>query len=549
MSSALIRVGALTVVVAVLAVVVGLYMGGVWSRLNTYPIYVRMPNAGGVEAGADVMLSGVRIGSVAAVELDPDEKYWPGYPVVFTLAIRRGAKIPVGYVFGVDQGGLLGTRYIAVEPPKKAAEKRKEQYLQRGACVKGVGLVGLAGIGALASEAKERLPALAESLQTRIEHLVDRAEATFLSEEHQRLIHTILVNFSQMTATANRAARNIERLSEALAGTAAAGRPDLLATLKEVKIAASNIRAAAEQVQRMVATSPLPSDLAAAGQHVRAAAESIDESAAAIRDFMTSPDTQLSLKELAGNIARASAALASLSESAEKFVADEQMQKDVKAAIHDLRQSMASLRQTADHLQAVFTDKQMTEDIRATVHDLRRIAARGVEVTDKANKSLDRVDRTMDRLSEAVQSVKPSYMYGMLDVHAARDYGLQADLDLNMYFGRKRRGFWRLGMVDIGDAERVDFQRGIHLGPALTMRAGVFANKVGLGLDWQRPGAGRAELELYNPDDVVADFMYHHPLGHRWSLTLGVRDFLDDANPMIGVRRAFDLTGSPQPEK
>ncbi|MBC7289678.1 MAG: MCE family protein, partial [Armatimonadetes bacterium] len=176
--SAEVKVGAIFLVVVIAVTGVALYLGGLWARVGTYVIMVRFADAGTVEPGADVMLAGVRVGTVASVELAADEVNWPGRPVRMKLAIKREVKIPRGYEFGIAQGGLLGTRYIAVVPPEaRPAEKPKiTAYLSPGEEVAGKGPVGLAALDTLAESARKALPGLEEQVATKIDKLSQRLE-------------------------------------------------------------------------------------------------------------------------------------------------------------------------------------------------------------------------------------------------------------------------------------------------------------------------------------------------------------------------------------
>lgn len=540
------KVGGVFVLVVVVATGVALYMGGCWSRMGTYHVFVRFADAGTIEPGSDVMMAGVKVGTVADVALLPDEDNWPGRPALVTLAINKRYRIPASYRFSIAQGGLLGLRYISIDPPRKGETQQKPAgFVSSKVPVAGEGFKGLAALDNMADALKADVPELTDTLRRRIEHLADRAEATYLGTEQEQLVRQILTNLSSMTAVANRAALQAERLAATLNATARASRPEVVAMLRDLRGAAANVRATAEHVHKLTVLSTLPADLGAAGQHAREAAAAARDTATAVRDLVASPDAQAKLKDMVDNLARGSEHLARLTEQAEKLLGDEQFQADVKASAASLRQTARSLEETTEHLRKVLTDPSLTEDLRATVHNLREATSEGAEVARKASRSLDRVDRTMDRLSEAVASIRPERTTGFLDVYGLRHNGLEADLDLDLYYGDQLRDFWRLGIVDLGDSERGNFQRGFVLGGPWTLRAGVFANKPGLGIDWQSSRGWRAELEYWNPEKSYLDFSLHRRFAQDWLLSFGVRDVLGEPEPFLGLRREFSLSGPP----
>lgn len=78
-----------------------------------YDLTVQFPNASGLLNGSDVLLAGAKIGRVAA---GPTLR--PGQSGVFVpLRIFDYVKIPVGSKFTVGSSGLLGDRFVDVQPP------------------------------------------------------------------------------------------------------------------------------------------------------------------------------------------------------------------------------------------------------------------------------------------------------------------------------------------------------------------------------------------------------------------------------------------------
>ncbi len=539
------RVGAIFVLVVVVAAATGMYLGGYWQRLGTYYIYLRVADAGTVQSGADIMLSGVKIGTVGAVKLDPSPSKWPGRPVVMALALKRGAVVPDGYIFSIAQGGLLSNRYISVDPPPPGGAK-SGGLVKPGSEIAGGGMHGLAALDTLAEQMKQALPDAANNLTARLNRLADRAESTYLSEENEVAIRRILQNVTMMTGSANRAALQAVRLTQLLSATAARSAPATAEMIKSLAAAATNVRAVAERVNKMLTFTSLPGDMNAAGQHIRSATESMDDTAAAIRKLVASPETQERLNQLTDNLARSSANLARLTEQAEKLLGDETLQADFKASIHDLRSTSGDLSATMSHLRQVLTDPGLSDDLRATVHNARTVSDQGTQIAEKANHSLDRVDRTMDRLGGAVSSLKPSGIRSRIDLYGVRNNGLQADLDMDFFYGPRQDQFWRLGIVDFASHDRLDLQRGFIRAP-WTLRAGVFASKPGVGVDWAPTGGSwRMETEVYDPNQLTLDWGLFHSLGSDWYLTLGVKDAFRETEPFLGLRRDFPLSGSSE---
>lgn len=76
-----------------------------------YEIIARFDRVGGVSVGSDVRLSGVKVGSVAKIVLDPET-----YSVDLTLSLPSTLKIPSETVVQITSDGLLGSRYVSLVP-------------------------------------------------------------------------------------------------------------------------------------------------------------------------------------------------------------------------------------------------------------------------------------------------------------------------------------------------------------------------------------------------------------------------------------------------
>jgi phospholipid/cholesterol/gamma-HCH transport system substrate-binding protein len=84
----------------------GSLMGG-----NTYLIETRFANAGGIHAGSSVLMSGVTVGRVEGVRMDPSD-----YSAIVTLRITSLLRLPTDSMASVKTSGLIGDKYVALSP-------------------------------------------------------------------------------------------------------------------------------------------------------------------------------------------------------------------------------------------------------------------------------------------------------------------------------------------------------------------------------------------------------------------------------------------------
>lgn len=86
-----------------------------------YRITADFSNIAGLKARARVSISGVNVGKVTSITLDPDT-----YNAVVTMYIQESVKLPADTVASIYTSGLIGDNYIALAPGGS------EEYLADG---------------------------------------------------------------------------------------------------------------------------------------------------------------------------------------------------------------------------------------------------------------------------------------------------------------------------------------------------------------------------------------------------------------------------------
>lgn len=100
---------------AVLIVALG-FLAWAYTRSNLaapdgYRVYARFDNIDGLEIGADVRVSGIRVGKVTEASLDPET-----YRARVALDVSRDITLPRDSSAAVVSSGLVGSKYIAIVP-------------------------------------------------------------------------------------------------------------------------------------------------------------------------------------------------------------------------------------------------------------------------------------------------------------------------------------------------------------------------------------------------------------------------------------------------
>jgi phospholipid/cholesterol/gamma-HCH transport system substrate-binding protein len=102
--------GALVLVVAAVFLFFA-YTTAQVSAISGYELKAKFHNADGLKDGGDVRISGIKVGSIVSQSLDPKT-----FDAVVTLSMDPSIKLSVDSVAQITSSGLLGDKYISIEP-------------------------------------------------------------------------------------------------------------------------------------------------------------------------------------------------------------------------------------------------------------------------------------------------------------------------------------------------------------------------------------------------------------------------------------------------
>lgn len=105
-----------TIMGAVVLAVAGFFLLFAYShasikKIEGYELTAAFTSVGGLETGADVKINGIKVGTVAKRALDPQT-----FNAVLTLSIDHAVKLPKDTIASVSSEGLLGGKFVKIEP-------------------------------------------------------------------------------------------------------------------------------------------------------------------------------------------------------------------------------------------------------------------------------------------------------------------------------------------------------------------------------------------------------------------------------------------------
>ncbi len=89
-----------------------------------YNIYAAFDNIEGISVGSDIRLAGIKVGTVTEQKLDQEN-----YQAVVTMAIDSYVKLPEDTSAKITSEGLLGQKFIALDPGGSETMLKDGDYL------------------------------------------------------------------------------------------------------------------------------------------------------------------------------------------------------------------------------------------------------------------------------------------------------------------------------------------------------------------------------------------------------------------------------------
>jgi len=109
-NAAEVLIGAIVVVVAVFFLVFT-YSRTSSGSLSGYEVLARLPKVDGLGIGTDVRVSGIKVGNVTDLVLDPAT-----FLVTVHMSIRDDIKLPTDSSLLITSAGVLGSQYLSISP-------------------------------------------------------------------------------------------------------------------------------------------------------------------------------------------------------------------------------------------------------------------------------------------------------------------------------------------------------------------------------------------------------------------------------------------------
>ena len=95
-------------------------------KIGGYTVVANFSKIGGLQVGSDVRISGIKVGSVMATELKPDD-----YTADVYLSIDSSVKLPIDTEATIADVGIMGDKYVRLEPGRAQAVLKENERIMR----------------------------------------------------------------------------------------------------------------------------------------------------------------------------------------------------------------------------------------------------------------------------------------------------------------------------------------------------------------------------------------------------------------------------------
>lgn len=453
---------------------------------NTYTVKVSFADTKGLQRQSVVRMQGVAVGEVTRVELDTDQR--PPRPVV-TLSIRNDFGIPEGSTFRIVSGILITNPQVEIEPSlKRTLIARNSRDILKGA-------EGGSALDALSPELSQTVSKLNETFEEMNQRFATASDK----------INRILDQTETLLATTNRAARTGERLISD---------PEVQNSLKST---VGNFEKASAQV---VVTSR---DLSARLNEVLSqSSTSLDTLTNNLSNILGRIDTTLD---------DANTVVKKLTEQ----VTDPRLQNTLQETADLARTTLARFNQIASDLHQITGDPQLQNNLRQTVQNLQNATEQGEQAVKRINDLIGKLtgETTGGGAKSSLRLPQVDFVANISEqIDPAR---LRVDAEARIGLGN--RDLLNVGAYDFGGNTRLIFQGGRQINESLMARYGLYASKLGLGLEW-KPNTGTGfRADLWDANRPQLDLRALFRVNNDASVWIGADGlFRGNASPIIGFQ-------------
>lgn len=471
------KVGSLIFVAVIAIIAMYWFLRGFGLGAASYDIYSIFANAHKLDKGADVRMAGVKIGSVEDIALTADSH------ARVDMTIWNGVRIPTDSRARITTGGFIGDNYVDVVAGRKSDNIKNHNRLWNEEPMNYDKLIS--DVGDLVDELKVSVKSINGILSD------TRTIADIKSAIHQLNLATV-------------AATDLVRSARVMVDSTAPGVSKTLANMTE---ATENAMKITKDLDAMVSGDVKPETQEILKQ-ARMAMTSLNDATSEAKGILSA---------VGGSVGKLDQTLAK-----------------VDATAQQSQEMMANMNVASKGFRDLATDEQIKQNIKSTMQNAADASAEAKALLATLNKKLSKFTGPSDRTSAPVYTIpnKGLATDSLWNVTEG-DYRFDANYTLGGFGGG--RDFYRIGAFNIGERMRGNLQIGTMATDSTALRYGIYASRLGFGVDQQIGKRFLLSGDLFRPNDPQYDLRGTLNLSKGFGLYGGVSNVLGGQDVFTGI--------------
>jgi len=331
----------------------------------------------------------------------------------------------------------------------------------------------------------------------------------------------LLVGEKTVDIVPNREAEKYLRPGAGVVGEVPIRMEDILPQAKQL---VANLSEASESLKSVLADREFQERIKRSLANIERATASLDRTMYAVENSVTGQQDEV--RAIVSNVQLASGSLRDLMGELERFAEQGRLQKSVGETLASAQRAAASLERTATSIEQLATAPGFQEDIRQTAAEARAAVGEAREVISRFGRIFGRGARLKAEIPTRQTSLE-----GLLRPDEGR---FRATLSATIPL--EGDNFLNVGAYDIGAGNKLILQPGQAINPRADFRYGIYASRLGLGLDYALSSRSFASLNLYDSYEPRLDVQAGYSLSDNFGVLLGMDDLFDDNKFTLGVR-------------
>ena len=452
------KVGLLIFGAIIVVIAMYWFLRGYTLGATQYPVYALFGDVRKLDKGADVRMAGVKIGQVSDIRLTPTSQ------ARVDMKIWSGTCIPVDSQVSVTTGAFIGDNYVEIIPGSKRACLRNNMRVT----------------------SKE--PMNYDKMIKDVGNLVGKLQLAAAGLNSVLADKQTLAYFKDAVKQMDLATRSANELILSAKGIVDQSSPEMKKALANVADATGNVAKITAQLDRFVKNDAEPNARAILTQ---------------AKDAITN---------LNDSIVEAKSIMSDFRGTAGKFEGkiDGTLTK-MDASMQEAQEMMGNLKVVSANVKEMTSDPEIKTNIKATIKN-------AADATAQASQLLCNLNRRFG--GGGGQPMRKA---------SIPDYGFTTDslwntsqgtyrFDANYTLGGSGDSFYRAGAFNVGENTRANLQGGLILTDTTAVRGGIYASRVGFGIDQRIGSSFLLSGDGFRPNDPQYDIRGVLTLGRGFGL-------------------------------